>query len=180
MSATRMVILAAALSVLPLSIAFAGGAGGLTWGQQFFDPALSNSDFPGTFSGGYGYGVTGHGQRIGGFGLAVRSLSPTGGLDGGFGGLILGQEAHGGPFLFALNLWTGVGGLSANPALPGKGSLALFEELDVELGLGFIPWMELTGYAGMQAIMRVGSGSPLFRGALYTPVLGVRVAWGSF
>ena len=180
MNTTRIIVLAAALCVLPLSTACAGGAGGLTWGQQFVDSQLSNSDFQGTFSGGYGYGVTSHGQRIGGFGLAVRSSASSGSLDGGFGGLILGQEAHAGPFLLAINLWTGFGGLRGDPSLPAGGSLALFEELDFELGLGFIPWMEVTGYAGMQAIARVGAGRPLFSGVMYTPVLGVRVAWGSF
>ena len=179
MNTTRIIVLAVALTVLPLSMACAGGAGGLTWGQQYFDSQLSNHDFQSTFSGGYGYSVTRHGQRIGGFGLAVTSL-PNGSLDGGFGGLILGQEVHTGPFLLAVNLWTGFGGLSADPALLTAGSLALFEELDLEMGLGFISWMEVTAYAGMQAITRVGAGHALFSGAMYTPVLGVRVAWGSF
>lgn len=80
----------------------------------------------------------------------------------------------------AINFWTGFGGLSADPALPTAGSPALFEEIDVELGLGFIPWMEVTGYAGMQAIARIGAGHSLFSGVMYTPVVGVRVAWGSF
>jgi hypothetical protein len=180
MSAMKTLVLAAAFSILPLSLACAGGAGGLTWGQQYFDSQLSNLDSQGTLSGGYGYGVTRTGQRIGGFGLAVRSSASNGALDGGFGGLILGQEAHAGPFLLAVNLWTGVGGLSADPAIPAGRSLALFEELDFELGLGFISWMEVTGYAGMQAIVRVGAGRPLFSDVMYTPVLGVRVAWGSF
>jgi hypothetical protein len=180
MNSGKIIILAAALAILPLSMACAGGAGGLTWGQQFFDSRLSNYDFQGTWSGAYGYGVTHHGQRIGGFAMAVRSSAPNGALDGGFAGLITGQEMHAGPFLMAINLWTGLGGLSADPALPSGSSFALFGELDLELGLGFISWMEVTGYAGMQAISRVSGGRPLFSNVMYTPVLGVRVAWGSF
>jgi|GEM_PF-2736873 len=179
MNTTRTIILAAILTLLPLSMACAGGAGGLTWGQQYFDSQLSNSDSQGTFSGAYGYGVTRHGQRIGGFAIAERSSPPNGTLNGGFAGLITGQELHAGPFLLAVNLWTGVGALSPDPALPGAGSFALFGELDLELGLGFISWMEVTGYAGMQAVTRVTKGG-LFTGSMYTPVLGVRVAWGSF
>jgi hypothetical protein len=180
MNTTRIIILAAALSALPLSMACAGGAGGLTWGQQYFDSPLSNYDFQGTFSGAYGYGVTRQGQRIGGFAIAVRSAAPEGAFDGGFAGLITGQEIHAGPFLMAVTLWTGIGGLSVkDPALPAGGSLALFGELDLELGLGFISWMELTGYAGMQAVVRVADGG-FFSGAMYTPVLGIRVSWGSF
>ena len=68
MNTTRTIILAAILTLLPLSMACAGGAGGLTWGQQYFDSQLSNADSQGTFSGAYGYGVTRHGQRIGGLG----------------------------------------------------------------------------------------------------------------
>jgi len=179
MGTTKVILLAAALIVLPLSLACAGGAGGLTWGQQYFDSRLSNVDSQGTFSGAYGYGVTRHGQRIGGFALAVRSLAPNGALNGGFAGLITGQEMHAGPFLLAVNLWTGVGGLTPDPDLPAAGSLALFGELDLELGLGFISWMEVTGYAGMQAVTRAARGGG-FTGSMYTPVLGVRVAWGSF
>ncbi len=180
MNGRKIIVLVAALTVLPLSMVCAGGAGGLTWGQQFFDPQLSNYDFQGTWSGAYGYGVTRHGQRIGGFAMAVRSSAPGGTFDGGFAGLITGQEMHAGPFLMAISLWTGIGGLNADSALPAGGSLALFGELDLELGLGFISWMQVTGYAGMQAITRVTGGRPLFSGVAYTPVLGVRVAWGSF
>jgi hypothetical protein len=180
MNGSKIVILAAALAVLPLSMASAGGAGGLTWGQQYFDSQLSNFDVQSTYSGAYGYGVTRHGQRIGGFALAVRSSSPDSLFEGGFAGLITGQEVRAGPFLMAVNLWTGLGALRTGPALPTGGSLALFGELDLELGLGFISWMEVTGCAGMQAVTRIAGGRPLFSNVMYTPVLGARVAWGSF
>ena len=72
-----------------------------------------------------------------------------------------------------------LGSLRADPALPAGGSLALFGELDLELGLGFISWMEVMAYAGMQAITNIYGGRP-FSSIMYTPVLGVRVAWGSF
>jgi hypothetical protein len=180
MHTRKILVLAAAFAVLPLSMAAAGGAGGFTWGQQIFDSQLSNYDVQGNYSGAYGYGVTRHGQRIGGFAMAVHSSSPNEALDGGFAGIITGQEMHAGPFIAAVNLWIGFGGLSATPAVPTGGSFALFGELDLELGLGFISWMELTGYAGMQAVTSVAGGRSLFSSVMYTPVLGVRVAWGSF
>jgi hypothetical protein len=180
MKTRKIIILAAALTVLPLSLACAGGAGGFTWGQQYFDSQLSNYDVQGSNSGVYGYGVTRHGQRIGGFAMAVRSSAPGTALEGGFVGLITGQEMHAGPFIAAVTLSMGFGGLSANPALAAGSSLALFGELDLELGLGFISWMEVTGYAGMQAVTSLFGGRPPFSSVIYTPVFGVRVAWGSF
>jgi hypothetical protein len=180
MMTRKILVLAAAFAVLPLSMAAAGGAGGFTWGQQVFDSQLSNYDVQGSYSGVYGYGVTRRGQRIGGFAMAVNSSSPNGTLEGGFAGIITGQEMRAGPFIAAVNLWMGFGGLNATPALPTESSFALFGELDLELGLGFISWMELTGYAGMQAVTSVAGGRPLFSSVMYTPVFGVRVAWGSF
>jgi hypothetical protein len=86
-----------------------------------------------------------------------------------------GQSGH---FVAAVNLWTGFGGLSANTVLSSGSSVAFFGELDLELGMGFFPGMEVTGYAGMQAITT--ASRPLFSTIVYTPVLGVRISWGSY
>lgn len=180
MKRVRIIVLAAALAVLPLSLVSAKGAGGITWGQELFSPALSNFDLQTTYSGGYGYGVTRDGQRVGGFILGLHSSTPGTGYDAGFVGLISGQEVHMGPVMGALNLWTGIGGISAVPALGIPGSFALLGQLDLELGFGFTPGMLLTAYGGMQAVVSVVEGQPLFHNVMYTPVLGLRLAWGSF
>jgi hypothetical protein len=169
-----------ALAVLPLSFAAARGAGGVTWGQEYFTPSLSNFDLPTMYSGAYGYSVTRDGQRIGGFVLGLHSSADSPSFDAGFVGLITGQETHLGPAIGAVNLWTGFGGMSANPVLNTPESFALFGELDLELGFGFTRGVQLTGYAGMQAIVSVVEGQPLFHNVMYSPVLGLRLAWGSF
>jgi hypothetical protein len=180
MKGIRIIVLAAALCVLPLSVVSARGAGGITWGQELFTPSLSNFDLQTTYSGGYGYGVTRDGQRMGGFVLGLHSSTPSASLDAGFLGLITGQEVHLGPVMGAVNLWTGFGGMSASTVLNTPDSFALFGELDLEIGFGFTRGMQLTGYAGMQAIVSVREGQPLFSNVMYTPVLGLRLAWGSF
>jgi hypothetical protein len=176
MSFRRIVVVAAALALLPLSASFARGAGGVTWGQQYFDSQLASNDLQATMNGVFGYSTSRGGQRIGGFAMAVHGPF----VDGGFVGAIAGQEMRTGIFSAGMNLWTGFGGLSASPVTLAGGSFALFGELDLELGFGFIPGVQLTGYAGMQAMMGIPAGRPSFEDVMYTPVFGLRIAWGSF
>jgi hypothetical protein len=171
--------LATALVVLPLAAAFAKGGGGFTWGEQYFDSQLANYDLQATSSGVYGYGVTHGGQRIGGFAMALRSAE-TSDFTGGFVGTITGQEAHMGPVLVAVDLLTGFGGIAPSATLQTGGTFALMAELDLELGLGFFRGVCLTGYAGMQAFTAFSLDEQPFTNVRYTPVFGVRVAWGSF
>ncbi len=175
----RIVSLAAVLVVLPLSLGFAGGTGGFMWGGQLYNSELSNFDLRTSTTGVYGYRVTLGGQRIGGFALAMNSLGGEPGLEGGFVGFIAGQETPGGPLVGAVTLSTGFGGLAADSALHVDGSLALFGELDLEVGFRFLPGVVLAGYVGMQAISQVGPGRSPFENILYTPVLGLRFGWGS-
>jgi hypothetical protein len=180
MNRFRIIVLAAVLGVLPLSVVFAGGAGGVTWGQELVDPSLSNFGLQTAFSGGYGYGVNRDGQRIGGFAVSLNTISAGPSFGAAFVGVITGQEVHLGALVGALNLWTGIGGMSANPVLNTPDCFALFGELDLEVGFGFTRAMRLTGYAGIQAIVSVMEGQPLFQNVIYAPVLGLRMAWGSF
>ena len=175
----KIVAVALALAVLPLAGASARGAGGFTWGQQYFDTQLSNADLGASTTGVYGYSVSWGGQRYGGFAMAVHSDATSPALDGGFVGAIAGQEFRMGPFLTAVTLWSGFGGTNITPLYSLPGTIALFGELSFEAGFGFLPGVMVTGYAGMQAIAPLLPGQGIIGAAIYTPVMGVRVAWGS-
>jgi hypothetical protein len=171
----RIAAVALALAVLPLGGAFARGAGGFTLGQQYFDAQLSNKDLGASTTGVYGYNVTWGGQRYGGFAMALESDE----LKGGFVGAIAGQEFRMGPFVTAMTLWSGFGGTDVTPLYSHPGTFALFGELSVEAGFGFLPGVMVTGYAGMQVIAAVLPDQGIISNAIYTPVMGVRIAWGS-
>ena len=108
----------------------------------------------------------------------------TGGSDflvGGIGGVIVGQELRAGPFTIAANLWTGIGGVATSPRCPEGGYGVLFGELNLEAGIAVTRWMQVVAYGGMQAIANIAPGTrpggDLF---VYSPVAGIRLAWGSF
>jgi hypothetical protein len=72
---TRMTICTIVfLLAIPASLAMAGGAGGVGWGMQYFDPDFSSADAGFTYITGYGYGSTWNGARFGGFGMAMLSV----------------------------------------------------------------------------------------------------------
>jgi hypothetical protein len=171
----KIVAVALALAVLPLAGASARGAGGFTWGQQYFDAALSNVDLGAITTGVYGYNVTWGGQRYGGFAMALHADR----MNGGFVGAIAGQEFRTGPFMTAMTLWSGFGGTDVTPLYSFPGTFALFGELSFEAGFGFLPGVMVTGYAGMQVIAAVLPDQGIISNAIYTPVIGVRIAWGS-
>ena len=175
----KIVVLALALAVLPLAGAFARGAGGFTWGEQYFMTPYSNADLGARTTGVYGYSISRGGQRYGGFAMAIHSDEVVPTLDGGFVGAIAGQEMRMGSLMAAVNLWTGFGGTNMHPLYDVPGSFALFAELSVEVGLAFFPGVMLTGYAGLQAMAPILADQGIFDTVLYTPVLGFRVAWGS-
>lgn len=177
----KTVVIGAALLALPLSFAFAGGAGGVTWSDQRTLPPLSNTGVGMSSVGGFGYGVTSAGQRTGGFGFALYSGSGTDSIAGGVGGIIVGQELRLGPITAALDLWTGLGGISATYQGVESGYCILFGEADVELGAAVTPWMQLVLYGGIQGFADLTPGSGIgARLTRYAPVIGMRMAWGSF
>jgi hypothetical protein len=180
MAFRKIGIMVAALVVLPLGLAFGTGAGGLTWGEQYFDSTFSNYDLQARYSGVYGYSVTRGGQRIGGFAIGIDPNDQAADVHGGFIGAITGQEMRTGAFSAALNIWTGLGGLSVNPVLRTGGGFALFGEADLELGVSFMKGFQVVVYGGMQGLADVATGRLDWSAIYYTPVFGVRVAWGSF
>jgi hypothetical protein len=167
--------LLAALLLLPAALAAAGGAGGVGFGAQYFDPGLSNSSHSLMYISGFGYGRSEvpFGQRVGGFGMAM--LSGDGSTAGGVGGMLFGQEFRSGPIVAGLTVMYGVGGV----AYQDGGYMILFGEADFDLGVVLF-WTQITAYAGIQAWGNLVPGLPLSAAVVYTPVLGVRLAWGAF
>ena len=185
MRMNRILVAAAAIAVLAAAGAYAGGgggAGGVTHGFQYLelDSGWYSVDVQETTVGGFGYGVNRHGERIGGFGLAFFSADPAVVFEGGVGGLINGQQFSIGPLTAAAVAWTGIGCLRAGvPGMTGAW-LTLFLEADLEIGWALTPWLQVTGYGGVQVMANLAPGDP-FEGMLfYTPTVGVRIAWGSF
>ena len=178
MSVKRMIVAIVALAVLPLSMAF--GAGGVSWGEQYLVPQypdFANYDTQARFTAVYGYSVARGGMRNGGFVLGVHSPNEECGFDGGFIGAISGQELRAGPFVIALNLWTGIGGMR-RAFSAGDGAFALFGQADLELGFTIFPGMRVVGYGGMQAVADILAWQPVSTAVYYTPVAGIRLAWG--
>ena len=175
----RIAVVASLLALLPLAAASAHTVGGLTWGQEVNDSLLSSSDLSARLAGVYGYDVNYAGQRTGGFALALYSDSLSPAVVGGFVGGLAGQEFRRSGLLMAINLWAGFGGLTAGRGVPADGSFAVYAEATAEIGFTGIPGMVVTGYAGLQAMSAVSSGEAFFSRAMYAPVVGVRLAWGS-
>jgi hypothetical protein len=172
--ARGFLVLAALLVTIPASAAFGGGAGGISYDGQYFYPGLTSSNIGMTSITGYGYGVSWDGSRFGGFGKAL--LSAQGIAAGGAGGILAGHEWRAGPFVVALDLLMGVGGM----AFHGGGYAIAFGQADFEIGVTIVPWMQISAYAGYQAWGNLVPGFPFSNASLYTPVLGVRLAWGGF
>ncbi len=161
--------------------ALQGVAGGILLGFQQYDPDLANQDMGCVMIGGFGYGVSSEGVRLGGFGMAALGGEGESGpsdLNCGIGGFITGWEFRTGPFVIAVNLWTGLGGAAYEASDPG-GFMIAFGELSAELGLVLTRWMRLVGYMGLQAMGNLAPGRPFDELDLYTPVTGIRLSWGS-
>lgn len=181
MRTLKIVFFSAVILAFPLSFAFAGGAGGVMWSDQRYVSGLASTTGQMSSVGGFGYGVSSGGQRTGGFGFALYSPAGTDSLAGGVGGIIVGQEAHAGPFMAAINLWTGLGGISAAPNGVETGYAVLFGEANLELGAAVTPWMQLVLYGGLQGFADISPGKGIGTEVLrYAPVIGMRLSWGSF
>ena len=159
-------------ALVPTALAVAGGAGGVGFTGQYFDSTLSTADRGMTSLTGFGYGVGDSGSRVGGFGTAF--FSAPGDTAGGVGGMLVGHEWRTGPLVAALTLWGGVGG----GAWGGNGCMLAYGAAQAELGVWILPWMQLTGFVGYEAMSSVLPGIPFGRALLRTPVLGLRIAWG--
>ena len=168
----RLVLIAALLLAVPAGFAIAGGFGGIGVGGPYFQSA-ANGPLMGVSSvTAFGYSVNDEGDRVGGFGLGL--FTPAGSAEGGAGGLLAGHEWRLGPAFLALNLWGGVGGLRSGD----MGYLLVFGQADLEIGILWLPWMEITFYAGYQTWGNLFPGVPFASAVSAAPILGMRMAWG--
>ena len=151
--------------------------GGVTAGMPIYaGKPFSSHELKSLMVGGFGYGTNIVGTRLGGFGIGFLDRSNPADLQGGFGGLIVGQEFFWGPVTIAVSSWTGLGGINSDAISNSVGFLSLYEELALELGFSPIPWLRLVAYGGYQLIASLSSG--FFRTIVYNPVAGVRVVFG--
>lgn len=179
---------AIALMVLSGVAAFAAGGGGFYTGYQTsrypildqYGPPSNNMSV--IYYGGYGYGVSHDGVISGGFGFGFGDSATSSELAGGFGGVISGYRFLYWPVNLSLVTWTGVGGVyTGNSSLhPHNGYFCVSAELDLEVGLPVLPWFMPVVYAGYQFIGNLSGGKPFDEFISYTPVVGVRFAWGGF
>jgi hypothetical protein len=189
--AASVVLLFAASSAFAMgSNTVGGGAGGVIVGSQtseypyLEDYRVENNNLGLSYIGGFGYGVSPRGAISGGFGMGlVDPHDEEDGVRAGFGGGIGGWRLLRRPVYLTLTSWTGVGGVSLPAAgrIGGEDSyFAVFQELSLELGIPFVPWFTPTVYAGYQFIGNVIPGRLFSDFVSYTPVVGVRIGWGSF
>jgi hypothetical protein len=170
-----------------LAGAYADGGGGFFHGLQtneypFLRGYPIRSDSLGLmYTGGYGYGVSGH-RITGGFGVGFSDFESDSGIAGGYGGLINGARAKTGPVNLMITSWTGIGGIRFTEAATGEtaGYLIATEELDLEVGLALLPWFMPVFYAGYQVMGNLTPGRPFGDFFSYTPVVGIRFAFGKF
>jgi len=165
---TRAVIASLVFFLASAALCAAGGAGGVGFGYYGFDG--SGRQMLSTM--GYGYSTSWDGNRVGGFGMSL--LSATGEQAGGVGGLLIGHEWRDGAGVAAITFLGGAGGVGDNSG----GYMILFGEADIELGLRVTRWMQVTGYVGYQAWGNLIPGPAFTTLVSYTPVVGVRIAWG--
>jgi len=168
--------------------ASADGCGGMFYGLQtaeypfLKDYPVRNNSLGLIYYGGYGYGVSGR-SITGGFGFALSDTEGDTGIAGGFGGVINGVRLSQWPVTISLISWTAVGGISTGnqeSADGEEGYFAFMEEITLELGIPINRWFMPTLYAGYQVAGNLIPGKPFEDFLVYSPVVGVRVAWGKF
>lgn len=168
-------ILICLLTLLPLTAIFSTGGGGIYYGNYQYRESFSNQNLEDIYYyGGFGYGSNNNGIRSGGFGMVMFSKDLEESLfKGAYGGVITGREVVNGPIVIALNMWTGFGYSN----LENHKSVSAMMELNGEVGFVIFPWFEIELYGGIQLL---SAFTDIVDSAIYTPVIGVRVVWGSF
>ncbi len=178
------------LSILLLfsGLLFADGGGGMSFGYQtttypFLENySVANNNMDLIYYGGYGYGVSRKGFITGGFGFTIMDSGSSSGFAGGFGGIINGIRLLDVPVTISLTSWTGFGGVYTGPYsnTPYRGFFTIFEEIDLEVVLPLMRWFMPTIYAGYQLAGNIIPGRFGQQYFSYTPVIGIRLAWGKF
>jgi hypothetical protein len=177
-------ILIAALTPAALP---ADGGGGFFFGSQtegwpfLEDLGIHGNTLGLSYGGGYGYGIDGH-EIHGGFGVGMSDGEHASGISAGYGGVIYGLRGLAGPVNLMLTSWTGIGGVHVAGAAGGEErSYFIFtEEVDLEIGIPILPWFMPTFYVGYQVVGNLSPGRPFRDFFSYTPVTGIRFAWGKF
>ncbi len=187
MKSRALLLVAIALS-LPALAVLADGCGGMFGGLQtseypfLKDYPVRNNSMGLAYYGGFGYGV--HDRTItGGFGFAVADTNGDTGISGGFGGVINGFQLIQWPVTVSLISWTALGGIHTGEQKSAEGYDGFFsflEEITLELGIPFSRWFMPTFYMGYQFAGNLIPGTPFDDFFTYTPVVGIRVAWGKF
>ena len=167
--------------IVPLVTAAAdNGGGGIISGTHLNYGQFANYELKATYFGGFGYGASDRGTRVGGFGVTILDNSDEHLLIGGFGGTIVGQEFTAHPVTVAATSWTGLGGIAADLQGGRGGYFAFMEEISFEAGIAVVPWMQIVMYAGFQIIGSILPGFMFNEAFSYTPTFGLRIAFGSF
>ena len=115
MNMKRILALSLILSA-GLGATYADGGGGFFYSLQTTEyPFLKgypirNNSLGLMYTGGYGYGVSGH-EINGGFGVGLSDFESETGIAGGYGGVIHGARGKVGPVNLMITSWTGIGGL---------------------------------------------------------------------
>lgn len=184
---TKKICVLGVLFLIALGVGFANGGGGVYYGQQvaqypFFENYdIDNNSLGLIYYGGFGYGIDKDDIIKGGFGMTIYDPSGVSGIAGGFGGVIAGVRLLKLPLNISIVSYTGFGGLYTgnHKTSPGSGFFAVSGELDLEVGVPIFKWFMPVVYAGYQVQANVIPGK-IFEGFLsYTPVVGVKMTWGS-
>ncbi len=186
----KVVFLIFILAVMFLAsvAANSGGGGGMLVGYQtssypFLEAyPVTNNSFDLIYYGGFGYGVSYDGAIAGGFGFAIMDVSGQSEIAGGFGGFISGLRLIERPINLSIVSWTGIGGISTGiySATGDEGFMGLLQEVTLEIGFPLLRWFMPTIYTGYQIAGNLIPGVPFRDFFSYTPVLGLRIQWGSF
>jgi hypothetical protein len=187
MNKRALLALGCILGSLAAAAGFADGGGGFFHGLQtaeypfLKDYPIRNNSMGLMYSGGYGYGVKDHEIR-GGFGVGFRDCESETGIAGGYGGVLYGLRGLLGPVNIMVVSWTGLGGIRFVEPASGEtaGYLIGTEEVDLEVGIAVLPWFMPVFYAGYQVMGNLGPGRPFQDFLSYSPVVGIRCAFGRF
>lgn len=171
-----------------LATARSGGGGGMLIGYQTSTyPFLERYPLAGNnmeliYYGGFGYGVSWDRSIAGGFGYAITDVAGGSRIAGGFGGFLGGFRLLDRPVNISIVSWTGLGGLytGIRSASGYQGFFGLLQEVTLELGIPIIRWFMPTLFAGYQVAGNLIPGVPFEAFFSYTPVIGLRLQWGSF
>jgi len=141
-------------------------------------------------TGGMGYHTDAKGNRFGGFGFGINGSNDNTAFKGGFGGVLSGFESHDDNWFLGIQALLGIGGLEVTtnskshipygfPAAYQQ-NFAFAGQLELESGITVLPWLRLSGYMGMTAILVPLHDRAWEDQLMRFPHVGFRVAFGSF